>query len=106
MMTGVHGLVGWQRQRGLYTRVLARERLDLRRGYDQDLLDDKLQKEGVALVAPANTVARAYSGVAGLLNLMCIFDALMLSLMGATGEPSAEGEEGKKGEKNKEAEQP
>jgi hypothetical protein len=30
--------------------------------------------------------------VAGLLNLMCIFDALMLSIMGVRGEPPPQAE--------------
>ena len=44
----------------------------------------------MALVTPAETAARTYSGVAGLLNLACVFDAVMLSLMGVAGEPKAE----------------
>ncbi|HUS90771.1 MAG TPA: DUF6677 family protein [Phycisphaerae bacterium] len=87
MLTGVHGLVGWHRQRKVYENVLSGQAYDLRRQDDQDLLDAKLHEEGVALVAPAETVARAYAGIAGLLNLMCIFDALMLAIMGRTGEP-------------------
>ncbi|MGB2819635.1 MAG: DUF6677 family protein [Phycisphaerae bacterium] len=87
MLTGVHGLIGWHRQRKVYDKVLANERLDLRDPHDQAVLDARLQAEGVALVTPADTAARAYAGVAGLLNLMCIFDALMLSIMGVRGEP-------------------
>ena len=50
---------------------------DLRREFiTHALLDQRL-----ALVAPVETVARAYAGVAGLLNLMCIFDAVMLALV-------------------------
>jgi len=93
MLTGVHGLIGWHRQREVYDRVLANERLNLRDPHDQAVLDAKLQAEGVALVTPADTAARAYAGVAGLLNLMCIFDALMLSIMGIRGEPPPEGKE-------------
>ena len=79
MFTGVHGLIGWQLQRRAYVKI---------NRMAGDSLDQKLQAEGIALVAPADTVARAYAGVAGLLNLMCIFDALMLSIMGTTGEPA------------------
>jgi TM2 domain-containing membrane protein YozV len=51
-----------------------------------------LAKEKLALVAPMATLARAYAGVAGLLNLMCIFDAVMLALIGtvATPQPNRE----------------
>lgn len=94
MFTGVHGLAGWHRQRTLY------ERLGLTRNAGEN--DEKLQQEGVALVAPAETVARAYAGVAGLLNLMCIFDALMLSIMGVRGEPAPQAG-GKSSDKKAEA---
>ena len=43
----------------------------------------------MARAAPMDSVARAYSGTAGLLNLMCIFDAAILALMGRTGERRA-----------------
>ena len=87
VFTGVHGLVGWHRQRQLY---------DGLRNVEGESLDEKLQNAGVALVAPAEGVARAYAGVAGLLNLMCIFDALMLSLMGVAGEPTGQPEKPRK----------
>jgi len=80
MLTGVHGLIGWHGQRAVYERL---------RTVQGDSLDEKMVREGVALVTPADTAARAYAGVAGLLNLMCIFDALMLSVMGVCGEPAA-----------------
>jgi len=56
---------------------------DLRREFITHALVD----ERLALVAPVETVARTYAGVAGLLNLMCIFDAVMLALV--WGHPSA-----------------
>ena len=90
MLTGVHGLIGWHRQRTVY------ERLQTVEG---DSLDQKMVNEGVALVTPADTAARVYAGVAGLLNLMCIFDALMLSVMGVRGEPAAETDKARKKEK-------
>lgn len=83
MFAGAHGLAGWYRQRGLP------EHLDIRERDSEAERDYKLTRAGIALVAPAETVARAYSGVAGLLNLMCMFDALMLSVMGVRGEGSA-----------------
>jgi len=84
MLTGVHGLVGWHRQRTAYEEL---------RSAEGDGVEEKMQGRGIALVAPADTVARAYAGVAGLLNLMCMFDALMLSIMGRTGEPGPEEEQ-------------
>ena len=53
------------------------------RTYKQALAD-----KGLSLSYPADTVARAYAGVAGMLNLMCIFDAVMLAAMGRFGEPA------------------
>ena len=50
-------------------------------------LQEELARQKLALTAPLDTVARAYSGVAGLLNLLCMFDVLMLSMMGRIGEP-------------------
>ena len=42
--------------------------------------------KGIALDEPASGVAYAFSGVAGMLNLMVIFDAVMLTLMGMGAE--------------------
>ena len=86
MLTGVHGLIGWHRQKA------AREHLESVEG---DSPDEKMEKEGIALVTPADTAARGYAGVAGLLNLLCTFDALMLSIMGVRGEPVPEDEKRK-----------
>jgi len=87
MLTGVHGLVGWQVQRAALRSVGVSPVTALR---DPSRADKQLAEEGLALVAPTGTVARAYAGVAGLLNLMCIFDALVLSLMGVFGETAPE----------------
>ncbi len=91
MFTGVHGLVSWQRTNWVYEKVMDDDEISSA-VVDGDprtnvLIDKKLQQEGIALVSPMETIARAYAGVAGLLNLMCIFDAVLLSLMGVSGEP-------------------
>ena len=93
MMTGTHGLVGWHRQNQLYRDVddkppLASPERGGRPGERRMILDSKLAERNVALVYPVDIAARAYAGVAGLLNLLCIFDAATLALMGVTGEPS------------------
>jgi len=90
MLTGIHGIVGWYRQQDYNSRALRRAEekgLGPASPQGQAYMDAQLKKDRVALVAPADTVARAYAGVAGLLNLMCLFDALMLGLMGQFGEP-------------------
>ena len=49
-------------------------------------VDSILAEEKIALAYPTCTVAHAYAGVAGLLNLLCIFDVIMLCLMNAPGD--------------------
>jgi len=94
MLTGVHGLVSWQVEKRVWDRLVADPQvLASRQAFPGDssvlmaVVDRKLQEEGLALTAPTDTIARAYAGIAGLLNLMCIFDAVMLSMMGIRGEP-------------------
>jgi len=96
MLTGVHGLVGWYRQRAVYRRLADDSEVGFAAGLSgierarwNYRVDRKLAADGIALAYPTNTVARAYAGVAGLLNLMCMFDAVMLSLLGFTGEVGA-----------------
>ncbi|MFP3937384.1 MAG: DUF6677 family protein [Phycisphaerae bacterium] len=91
MVTGVHGLIGWQKSKAEYDKLMREGPIsvDVPPGTDPRLakrmtVDAKLGDK--ALVAPAGTIARAYSGVAGMLNLMCIFDAAVLSAMGIHGE--------------------
>lgn len=104
MLAGINGLVGWQRSEAVY-REITREGpipVTVQPGIDPYLarrmaVDDELGDK--ALVAPEGTVARAYAGVAGMLNLMCIFDAAVLSIMGVRGEskrlPKPEGDGGR-----------
>jgi len=98
MFTGVHGLIGWHRAQRVYDKVPIDRELEMSSSAEADpslhqqmLIDAAMQAKGVVLVHPTDTVARAYAGVAGLLNLLCIFDATMLALMGIAGEPVAEG---------------
>lgn len=93
MFTGVHGLYSWRQTREVYSEI-GTVSVPRVRGTDGELaervaVDAELNAGGrnLALVAPTATVARAYAGVAGMLNLMCIFDAAVLSVMGVRGEP-------------------
>ena len=52
------------------------------------VVDQKLQEKRIALVDPAGEIARGFSGIAGMLNLLCIFDALILAMMGKGAEPT------------------
>jgi hypothetical protein len=92
MFTGVHGLSGWQLQKRQWSRVMDDPSLFGPNGEPVDSVqaaevDQRLVREGIALTSPTDTIARAYAGVAGLLNLLCIFDVAILGLMGQQGEP-------------------
>lgn len=95
MCAGLHGVMSWHRQQQAYQQLLPevpKSSLDALRSPEitpqQMLLDERLASEKIALVTPVDTVARAYTGVAGLLNLLCVFDAVILSMMGIYGETS------------------
>lgn len=95
MLSGIHGLIGWHRQQKVYEELTANPLVGdapppgaSDRTAWNARIDGALAKEGLALEAPLDTVARAYAGVAGLVNLMCVFDAVMLALLGVTGEPA------------------
>lgn len=93
MVTGVHGVAGWYRQKLVYDKIDAQARQTgesvASMAMMPDKLDEKLIAENVALTnSPTDTIARSYAGVAGMLNVLCIVDALMLSLMGVYGESS------------------
>lgn len=84
-LTGINGLVGNARQKRVYADI-AKDDPRLTRIDSSEKVQDvdiALAEKGVALVYPADVVARAYAGVAGLLNLLCIFDATTLAIMGA-----------------------
>ena len=94
-MTGVNGIVSWYRQHQVYLELSKELETDLsefRPGerpskFQYIQVDRSLSEKGIALVTPAEDVARAYSGVAGMMNFLAIFDILMLCLMGRAGEP-------------------
>ncbi len=93
MLTGANGLVGWQRQQSAYSNAMEQINIEANGQADSDAdihtrIELKLIEQNLVLTAPEDNVARAYSGIAGLMNLMCIFDALVLSLMGVKGEPA------------------
>ncbi|MBN1942751.1 MAG: hypothetical protein JW849_05590 [Phycisphaerae bacterium] len=92
-LSGVHGLVGWRRQERVYedvarqlgvTRILPAP--DGRPTDEQMRIDEALRQRGVVLANPSEGIARAYSGVAGLLNLLCVFDAVLLAMIGRGAE--------------------
>jgi TM2 domain-containing membrane protein YozV len=101
MCTGVHGVVGWYRQHQVYAELQKdpdigpiQSAAEGQVTAQQMAVDDRLRSSprndhkfaGLALVTPLDNAARAYTGIAGLLNLLCIFDVLALSLIGVRGE--------------------
>jgi TM2 domain-containing membrane protein YozV len=98
LFTGVHGLAAWQLQQHTWRGLVDPDVRQRQAALSHDpaeataVMDQKLQERGLALTSPTDTVARAYSGIAGLLNIMCIFDAIILSLMGIPAEPTAPAE--------------
>lgn len=104
MLTGASGVASWRRQRQTYARVSANvaDRLaampapagdrdrELYARAQIEVLDEELARQNLALVPPAGEIPLMLSGLAGMLNLMCVFDAVMLSLMGRYGEPKPE----------------
>jgi len=92
MVTGASAAASWYRQKNAYADV--RRRTEALRDADgrlsqieaeERVLSDKDNR--LALTYPSDVVARAYTGIAGMLNALCIFDAFMLASMGVTGEP-------------------
>ena len=88
--TGASGVISWLRQDRTYAEVVkdaipsgARLTVEQR----ADAIGAELARRDLALVPPGGDIALVFSGVAGMLNLMAAFDALMLSLMGRYGEP-------------------
>jgi hypothetical protein len=93
-LCGVHSLIGWYRQEQVYKEVakeLGKKRIEVPPGGrptdEQMRVDEKLQAGGIVVANSSENVARAYSGIAGLLNLLCVFDVVLLALMGRAGEP-------------------
>jgi len=93
MLSGAHGLVSRYREQRVWN-SLATQAGSRRAGVlTEDVRQALLSERKIALVYPMDTVARAYSGVAGLLNLMCIFDAVILAMLWGKGtvEPAGAG---------------
>lgn len=88
MGCGIHGVAGWYRQDQVYDELrgmpefqdveitAANATADW-----QMAVDAKLAEKHIAISYPEDNIARVYSGVAGMLNILCAFDAAMLALM-------------------------
>lgn len=94
MCAGASCGAAWYRQKRVHRDLLAEAellaaesnmRMTTHQAYTQLLVDKDYD-----LNYPSDTVARAYSGVAGMLNLLAIFDAVLLGAIGRLGEPPPE----------------
>ena len=98
MVTGASAAASWYRQKNAHVDVRRKAEAvrdaEARRDpnsrlsqieAEERVLSDKNNR--LALTYPSDVVARAYTGIAGMLNALCIFDAFMLASMGANGEP-------------------
>ncbi len=88
MGCGAHGLVGWHRQNQVYDELNSLPEFAAVPLKDTDsveaqrmTVDAKLAERNLALSYPEDNIARVYSGVAGMLNVICIVDAAFLALM-------------------------
>lgn len=95
LCTGLSGVASWIRQDREFKDIVEKLQSDAAKGLGRtedhaDRIDAALAKRHEALAPPTSDVALVLSGVAGMLNLMCIFDAVLLSLMGRYGEPRPE----------------
>ncbi|MCK5113424.1 MAG: hypothetical protein KAR11_01525 [Phycisphaerae bacterium] len=115
MLTGIDGVYCWYRQDQVYKQLATDPDMEIaiehrnkilrangialpknpnaicenptgRPGNLQMVVDHKLEEKGIFLVDPAGELARAFTGIAGMLNLLCIFDAMMLAMMGQGAE--------------------
>ena len=87
MLTGLHGLTAWKHQQKVVAEVAGGIGPKASAADFQDALSAKLAVMKIELAAPTDNVARAYAGVAGMINLLCIIDAALLALMGQGPEP-------------------
>lgn len=95
MLTGVHGALCWYRQGQVYEDIQQDpaigpppRRAPGRPDKRQMRVDAALHEKGLAVANPTDGVARAYTGIAGMLNFLCVFDILLLCFMGRQREPT------------------
>jgi len=96
MGAGINGVVSWHRQKVVYNELLdshdiQQSDLLMQDSQPSDSLinrDKKLAEKKIALVPPGEDVARAYTGIIGMMNMLAAFDAALLCLMGISGEPA------------------
>jgi len=96
MIAGASGVASWHRQERDRRAIADEQGIPPRPPADeagnarwQRAFQKAADEKGRWPAYPTDVTARAYSGIAGMLNLMCIFDAVLLASMGVMGEPAA-----------------
>jgi len=91
MCTGASGLVSHYRQNAAHEAVVQEAHgLKEARGDVGEAAQYLKAAKNLALVSPAAGPARVFTGVAGMLNLLCIIDAVLLAALGVRGERGRE----------------
>lgn len=111
LCTGASGLLAYQRQQTVYERYLKEaarlEQVNRKpEAFDNPRIVQRLHSqarsliaaEGLAVVPPIRDAVYVYGGVAGMMNLLCIFDAFMLSMLGRYGEDEPAQDAGDEGD--------
>ncbi len=93
MGTGASGLFSYGRQLIVYRHFEKQVASEFGQLKTSEMREDRIEmaiaNDGLALVPPARDPAYVFTGVAGMLNIMCVFDVIILSLMGRLGEGPA-----------------
>jgi len=86
LCVGSSGLWSHYRQQATFNALADRAVRERRRGGPAKAVEQLKADKNLALVWPAAGPARIFTGVAGMLNLLCIIDAVLLALLGIRGE--------------------
>jgi hypothetical protein len=85
LCTGAGGVVSYYRQSAKHQSLVEEAKAT---DGDLDHVTQSLKAaKNLVLVAPAAGPARVFTGVAGMLNLLCIIDVVLLAALGLRGEP-------------------
>ena len=108
LLTGISGGVSWYRQHIIYEKLAEEIGVDISElvpgptekvNNIQKQVDDKLHQQGLALVTPAEDTARIFTGTAGMMNLLVMFDFVMLCLIKRSNGNSDDTDKKKSGRK-------
>lgn len=99
LCAGAAGVYSYARQASVFDDYLAEAERQVPRGLDQretkvfEQARNLAAADNLALVPPADGPAYVFTGVAGMLNILCIIDVIVLGLLGHRGEAPVRAEE-------------